>query len=134
MPENAAYVNSGVVLMNLSCLRAEQDVREVLEYIERKKPFLFLPDQDVMNALYGDRILPVDPLLYNLDEKYWNLYNLNPRNRGNRRTLDWVRENTRVIHFCGRNKPWKPGYHGEFRVFYDEAARRLPPDIPPNVQ
>ena len=26
MPENAPYVNSGVVLMNLSCLRAEQDV------------------------------------------------------------------------------------------------------------
>lgn len=130
MPENAPYVNSGVVLMNLPCLRAEQDVREVLAYIERKKPFLLLPDQDVMNALYGDRILPIDPLLYNLDEKYWNLYNLNPKNRGNRRTLNWVRENTRVVHFCGRNKPWKPGYHGEFRVFYDEAARLLPPEPP----
>ena len=39
--------------------------------------------------------------------------------------LDAVRRDAVIIHYCGRNKPWKPGYVGRLNVFYDEAAAAL---------
>ena len=35
--------------------------------------------------------------------------------------LAWVREHTRIVHFCGRNKPWKKNYKGLLGTFYQEA-------------
>ncbi len=51
---------------------------------------------------------------------------LRPRSVGEGRPdLAWVRQNTVLIHYCGRNKPWKPRYIGELGVFYDEFLREL---------
>ena len=36
--------------------------------------------------------------------------------------LEWVTENSRIIHYCGRNKPWKENYRGELDVFYHQYA------------
>ena len=33
-------------------------------------------------------------------------------------TLDWVMQNTAVLHFCGRSKPWQAGYFRRFGVLY----------------
>ncbi len=30
-----------------------------------------------------------------------------------------------IIHYCGRNKPWKENYVGQLDVFYKEAEKRL---------
>ena len=35
--------------------------------------------------------------------------------------LDWVRKHSLIIHYCGRNKPWKEPYLGKLDVFYQEA-------------
>ena len=35
---------------------------------------------------------------------------------------DWVRENTVIIHFCGKNRPWLPHYVGTLGVFYRELT------------
>ena len=87
---------------------------------------LFLPDQDVISTLYGDRILLLDALQYNLGEKFYLSCRLRPRSVGEGRPdLAWVRQNTVLIHYCGRNKPWKPRYIGELGVFYDEFLREL---------
>lgn len=118
MPEDCPYFNSGVLLMNLEALRREQQPQEVLDYIEKNRNKLWLPDQDIINAVYGGRIRPVSPLLYNLDEKYFSLYNMRPRNPG--LTLEWVRRHTVIVHYCGRNKPWKKNYRGSFDCFYHE--------------
>ena len=32
--------------------------------------------------------------------------------------LDWVMAHTAVLHFCGREKPWKKNYRRRFRVLY----------------
>ena len=35
--------------------------------------------------------------------------------------LEWVRENCIIIHFCGRNEPWKETiWDGQLDVFYHE--------------
>lgn len=124
MPNGSAYVNSGVMLMNLAALRQEQNTQDVFDYIAENKAKMLLPDQDVLNALYHDRILHLNPLLYNLSEKYYRHYNLSPKNPPI--DVDWVRRHTVFMHYCGRNKPWKPHYRGKLDIFYHEAEEMLP--------
>ena len=35
----------------------------------------------------------------------------------------WVIEHSSVIHYCGRNKPWKEHYIGKLGIFYYWYAR-----------
>lgn len=121
MDEDSPYINSGVMLMNLRALRAEQDMEAVFEYMEAHRGRLMLPDQDIISALYGQRILPLDPIRYNMTEKLYSRHRYN----GDGMTLEDVRRQSAVIHYCGRNKPWRPGYLGELNVFYEETVARM---------
>ena len=122
MEPDGLYINSGVMVMNLAQLRREQDAQAVFSYLEAHQNRLMLPDQDVISGLYGDRILPLDPWRWNMTER---LFAAEPRG-SERARLDWVRQNSAVIHYCGRNKPWKEHYLGSFDVFYREAEALLP--------
>ena len=120
--DNAPYINSGVMLMNIALLRRQQDCRRVLEYIEKYKAFLLLPDQDVISALYSDKILKIDPLIYNMTDKL--MVHPDAVDRGV--NMAWVAENTAIIHFCGRNKPWKDSYTGPLGYIYHHiSAQKL---------
>jgi len=121
MEENSPYINSGVMLMNLALLRREQDFEEVFRFVEKRKNFLILPDQDIISGLYGSRIYALDPFRYNMTERLYQMHA--PFEKG--LDLDWVRKNSVIIHYCGRNKPWKENYVGQLDVFYKEAAERL---------
>ena len=35
--------------------------------------------------------------------------------------LDWVRDNVVIIHYYGKNKPWKDNYKGILNCFYNEV-------------
>ncbi len=124
MGEESPYINSGVMLMNLAQLRKEQRFEEVFEYIRNHKSKLILPDQDIISGLYGDRIIALDPFKYNMTER---LFAFRFRN-GGRSGLKDVRENAVIIHYCGRNKPWKNNYVGRLNVFYDETLKRMNPE------
>lgn len=126
MGEDDPYINSGVMLMNLEALRAKQDTQAVFDYMERHKGRLMLPDQDIISALYGQSIIPLDSIQYNMTEKLFTLHRFN----GDGMTLDDVRQRSSVIHYCGRNKPWKPGYVGELDVFYNETVSQMEKDLP----
>ena len=125
MPEESEYFNSGVLLMNLDALRAGQDCDEVTEFIRAHREKLILPDQDVLNALYHDRTVLLDPRVYNFDARYFNTVKVATLGRID---LKWVRENTAVIHYCGKSKPWHEHYLGELGVFYREAAAKVFPE------
>lgn len=124
MPQGSSYINSGVMMMNIEALRREQNQDEVFDYIETHKPVLMLPDQDVLNAVYATRIVTVDHLRYNLSERCFHLYNIRPENWEHPLTLDWVRQNTCIVHYCGRNKPWKENYIGDLDRFYLEFEQQ----------
>lgn len=124
MEEPGPYINSGVMLMNLALLRREQDYDEVFRYIESHRKVLFLPDQDIISGLYSSRILPVDPYRYNMTER---LFVLRPESDA-WLDLDWVRANAAIIHYCGRNKPWREPYLGKLDVFFKEAQALLETD------
>lgn len=125
MEKDAYYINSGVMLMNLKLLREKQDIDSALEYIKKNKNRLLLPDQDVLSGLYGGKTKTVESIIYNLSERYLKLYNINLKNLDKRIDIDWVRKNTVVIHYCGRNKPWKDNYIGELDIFYKEYAQMV---------
>lgn len=116
--EEFPYINSGVMLMNLPALRQKLDVQGISDYVEKHRNFLMLPDQDILTALYGDRIGLLDTMKYNLSDRMLLVYNSEPRHT--KINLDWVRENTVVIHYYGKQKPWQDTYHGKLDVFYRE--------------
>lgn len=118
MPRGAQYINAGVMLMNLELLRAEQDVHAIYAYIRENRGRLPLKDQDIINGLYASKTAYVDALRYNLDETYW--HNHNRFNRSRRvETVDEIEQIAVIIHYCGKNKPWKDGYRGELDRFYN---------------
>lgn len=115
--EDSPYINSGVMLMNLQRLRQEQRREDVYQYIEKHRSILILPDQDVLSGLYGPEIQLLDANRYNMTER---IFALHPDSEA-WLDLDWVRDHAVIIHYCGRNKPWKPGYVGSLGQFYKEA-------------
>lgn len=121
MDEESPYINSGVMLINLKRLRAEQNYQEVFDFIEKRKNFLTLPDQDIISALYGSKILALDSFRYNMTERLYMQHAPFEKSLN----LDWIRKHSVIIHYCGRNKPWKSRYHGELDVFYKETVARM---------
>ena len=118
---DAPYINTGVMIMNLQLLREEQTVKEVLEYVKKRGKHFILPDQDIISAVYGERVKLLDTMIYNLSDRLIMMNNLNPIMNGII-DMDWVIENTVIIHYYGDNKPWKNGYKGILNTFYDEIA------------
>lgn len=112
------YINTGVMMMNLPLLRRELDMADIRSYAEEKRHALMLPDQDILTALYGDKVKLLDAMIYNLSDRTLTQYNANPKHE--KRDVDWVRRNSVVIHYLGKNKPWLPGYWGVLDVFYRE--------------
>ncbi|MGN0355624.1 MAG: glycosyltransferase family 8 protein [Muricoprocola sp.] len=112
------YINSGVMLMNLKELRKHQNIQEVTDYVEKYKNVLTLPDQDIITALYGDKVGLLDTMRYNLSDRMLAFYNADITHK--KIDLDWVRKNAVIIHYYGKQKPWNKGYHGILNVFYEE--------------
>ena len=121
MEKDSPYINSGVMLMNLELLRKEQNLEDVLLFIEKHKNLLILPDQDIISGLYGSKIFTLDAFRYNMTERLYQLHAPFEKDM----TLDWVRKNSVIIHYCGRNKPWKENYKGVLDVFYKEVAAEM---------
>lgn len=114
MPKDGEYINAGVLMMNLDGLRKSYTVEEIYGYIRTHLDRLPLADQDVLNALYGDKTIALSPAIINCDEKTCRLRGLTP----------WqVRLNTLIIHYDGKDKPWNPGYKGRLKCFYDEYEK-----------
>lgn len=125
MEEDSPYINSGVMLMNLALLRREQNAEEIFQFIEKRKNLLMLPDQDIISALYGSRIYALDAFRYNMTERLYRQHAPFDRELN----LDWVRQHSVIIHYCGRNKPWKEKYSGQLDIFYKEAVLRMREEV-----
>lgn len=124
MTEDSPYINSGVILMNLDRLRREQNYDDVFSFIEKREEFLMLPDQDIISSLYGSKIYALDAFRYNMTERLYLAHSPFEKDLN----LDCVRKHSVVIHYCGRNKPWKENYIGHLDIFYKEAVAKMESD------
>ena len=109
------YYNSGVLLMDLKAGRDHIVPSEVFQYAADHAKELLLPDQDMLNALYGEQVLELSDAVWNYDARNYNTYYLRS---GGTCDLDWVMSHTAILHFCGKSKPWKRGYAHRFGLLY----------------
>ena len=117
---DSSYFNTGVLLMNLSVIRQVVKREEILDYIDKNRSRLILPDQDVLNALYADMVISIPDEIYNYDARYSLIYQMKSRGEWD---LDWVIEHTAFLHFAGRDKPWKTDYRGRYSGLYKFLAK-----------
>jgi len=117
--ETESYYNSGVMLMDLEAIRENVKAEDIFDYIKKKGKTLFLPDQDILNGLYGQHIKMIPDELYNYDARMNPLYFAKSNGKWD---IDWVIDHTVVLHFCGRDKPWRPEYKERFSGLYKHYA------------
>lgn len=109
------YYNSGVLLMDLETGRREIVPEQLFAYAKEHASELLLPDQDMLNTLFGGQILPLDDVIWNYDARDYKGYYLCSNGKYD---LDWVIRHTAILHFCGKAKPWKKGYLYRFGLLY----------------
>ena len=109
------YYNSGVMLIDLVKARFVVDMEEIFQCVREHKEELVLPDQDVFNYLYGHQIVPLDDAIWNYDARKYPEYMLRS---GGSYDMGWVMQNTVVLHFCGKSKPWKHSQNNRFAALY----------------
>lgn len=114
------YFNSGVLLMDLEAGRREIVPRQIFRYVEQHRRELILPDQDILNAMYSQRILPLEDVLWNYDARNYSSYLVRSSGRWD---MSWVMQHTAILHFCGKEKPWKPKYIHRFGILYQHYAQ-----------
>lgn len=109
------YYNSGVLLIDLDAARREIVPQELFKFASEHRRELLLPDQDMLNAMFPTRILDLPDILWNYDARNYSNYYLRTSGEAN---TDWVMKNTGILHFCGKEKPWKPLYRHRFGILY----------------
>lgn len=109
------YYNSGVLLFNLERGRKVIIPEDIFAFVRKHEKELLLPDQDLLNMMYWKQILPLDDSIWNYDARNYSSYLIRSTGVCN---ADWVMKNTSVLHFCGKAKPWKPGYIYRFGILY----------------
>lgn len=112
------FVNAGVMMMNVTELRKELDLDKIAKFIRRNRWRLQMLDQDVLFKFFGNRMLTVDKFKYNLADRHITWHNEKRKNKNNQIDLDWVEKNNIIIHYLGRNKPWKDNYKGIMKDYY----------------
>ncbi|WAA13992.1 glycosyltransferase family 8 protein [Fervidibacillus halotolerans] len=121
-PAAKGYFNTGVLLMNIELMRRLIQMDVIYSFIKENKRLLILPDQDILNGLYWDKIKPVDSFRYNYDARYFELAKLYPMYK---KDLVWIKMNTLFIHYCGKDKPWHNNYKGTLGFFYNYYEKKM---------
>lgn len=100
------YFNSGVLLIDLERARNEIKPEDIFSFAGEYARVLILPDQDILNSLYGARTLGIDDAIWNYDVRNFSSYMMRS---GGEATMPWVMENTAVLHFAGAASPGTRG-------------------------
>lgn len=119
MRKSPSYINAGIMLLNIKELRKDFDSERIFNQVCKKLPVLFLADQDLINILYDGKIGLESEYDINLDERTFKRL---ADKYGVETAMRYVKLNTKIVHFNGKYKPWKPNYRGRLKPFYDKYA------------
>ncbi len=98
-----AYVNSGVLLLDLDRWRAEGAGAACLRYISKHDAQLTYPDQDAINAVFAGRI-HILPLRWNWQAR---MAEAGAVALGlTRQEFQYIRRNPGIVHYTTGSKPW----------------------------
>ena len=79
-------------------------------------------DYCILNALYADRTIFLDPIRYNFDVRYYPALHALSFGKISVKTIP---KNTCIVHYCGKHKPWHEDYRGECSEFYWTIHERV---------
>jgi lipopolysaccharide biosynthesis glycosyltransferase len=116
------YYNSGVMLMNLDQARNIIKWTDISATIEKYNSLLILPDQDILNHLYGKYALEIPEEIWNYDTRKYMRYLTKSLAQHD---IHWVMANTVVLHFCGGPKPWDEKHDNRFTSVYLDYQNQL---------
>lgn len=111
LPLDYEYINSGMLLINLSKIRENYEEIDIARMIKDVHKVLIYPDQDFINKMFYDQIKVVNSK-YNLIAKDIRYKDLN--------------EKPLIIHYAGSFKPWDENvsrFDIEYIEPYYEAMR-----------
>lgn len=120
IPEYYGYINAGILLMNIKEMRETFNLEEALEFAKNNRDKVPNCDQDVINGLYYKKIV-----------KFSNVYNYEARFHSVTDLFDYIvhykklEKRIIIIHYMGKDKPWKKGYGGKFAYVYNEYAENI---------
>ena len=69
--------------MDLERGRKEISPEQIFRYVEQHSKELILPDQDIPNALYEEKTLPLEDAIWNYDARNYSSYLLRSSSRWN---------------------------------------------------
>ena len=121
LPENEAYFNSGVLLINLKQWREKNYTAQILEVINKNS----FPhhDQDALNKIFMKNWLQID-LRWNIIPPVFNLFIKILLNHTFRNEAIQAKRNTGIIHYAGRYKPWEFILYKGFNDMYYKYLRQ----------
>ncbi len=103
IPQDATYVNSGVLVIDVEKWRSEGLAKKFADYVELKGSKLRFHDQDAINAVLSGRIHLLDPR-WNLQARMYYV---------GKRAMPYdcaatqeARRSPAIIHYTGSEKPW----------------------------
>lgn len=123
------YYNSGVVLMDFEKIRENSSMEEIQQAIIENKNRLILPDQDIFNLLYFDRIKEEDWRVFNLSPGIFDIMaTIFPKDYN----LEKTREEAIFVHYMGKSKPWdeREEYRYQLGEFYFETEKQAKMKFP----
>ncbi|WHX98441.1 glycosyltransferase family 8 protein [Neobacillus sp. DY30] len=103
IPNEFGYFNSGVMVINLRKWRENNVYQLVIDYLINNESKIDYVDQDGLNGVLYDKYLNFD--------KRWNL------TTGDLKRLKNKNINPSIIHFSGKDKPWKKGHKYQNEYF-----------------
>ncbi|MDO1604702.1 glycosyltransferase family 8 protein [Lactobacillus sp. YT155] len=109
------YYNSGIMLMDVDQMRSVVKLTDIMAAVEEFGETLLLPDQDILNFIYGKNIKEIPEEIWNYDTRQYNTYFA--RSLGEQDT-HWTAKNTAILHFCGKPKPWSEKSNNRFTFIY----------------
>jgi lipopolysaccharide biosynthesis glycosyltransferase len=111
MTEPYRFVNSGVMLIDVSQWNRDDLSARSLDFIRRNPTLWRLPDEDALNAILDGHLAELSPV-WNMQAPIWSHRE--------------VRANVQpaIIHYVGPNKPWKR-FRRRKGLFEHRAAYRL---------
>lgn len=117
-----AYINSGVLVVDLYAWRLMEEKHKILTFIEQNERKI-INDQDVLALYFRNKILII--------EQNWNVttywFERKPRISDKYLSiLDEVRMNPYIIHFCEPIKPWFRECRHPYAYLYKEFLKETP--------
>ncbi len=109
MEREHRYFNSGVLLMDLTKLRANVTAAQVFAVTKMLSERLKFPDQDILNYMYAENVQYADENIYN-----FQAFDLHP--------LAFSAQGNVILHYAGIQKPWNFKFVNRYSKYYWSVA------------